>query len=103
MRSTTQDLLQALLQSAQDQLDAARRLDAAALDEATERRHAAAVAISAGPRIDPEAARPQVEAIRRIDSRLTRILRASERTFRRVMLTRDATYDRHGRLSEGRA
>lgn len=103
MNAATQALLAELLDCAAAQLDAACQLDAAALDAATERRHAAAVALSAGPRPDPEAIRPQVEAIRQLDVRLTRILAAGERTLKRVLLTPQQTYDRTGRMTAGRS
>ena len=100
MNATTQALLAELLDSAQAQLEAARTLDAAGLDTATDRRHAAVVAISAGARPDPAALRPHIEAIGRIDVRLMRILDAGDRTFRRVLLKSGQIYDKNGRLKK---
>jgi len=103
MNAHTQALLVEMRDSAVAQLEAACQLDAAALDAATERRHAAAVALSAGVRPDPDAIRDQVEEIRQLDIRLTRILKAGERTLSRVLLTPQQTYDRTGRMTTGRA
>ena len=102
MNDTNRALLRELRDSAEAQLEAARSLNATALDAATERRHAAVVAIAAGPRPDQDALREQVEAIRLIDTRLIRILDASSRTFKRVLIKPQTTYDRNGRMSEGR-
>ena len=102
MTDATQALLDDLLNSAEAQLEAARSLDAAGLDAASERRHAAVVAISAGPRPDPERLRSRIAAIQRVDARLIRILNAGDRTFRRVLLKGQQTYDRNGRMTEAR-
>ena len=88
-----------MLEAAEAQLQAARTLDASALDAATERRHASMVAINAGPRPDPEELRPLVEALAQIDKRLTRILEAGDRTFRRILIREQQTYNKFGRMS----
>ena len=101
MTDATKALLAELLEAAEAQLAAARTLDAAGLDAATERRHASMVAISAGPRIDPEELRPHFEALQQVDKRLTRILNAGDRTFRRVLIKDQQTYNKFGRMARG--
>ncbi len=102
MNRATEGLLADLLDRARSQLDAARSLDSARLHAATERRHAAIVALYTGPRLDPEVIRPHIEALQQLDVRLVRILNAGDRTLRRVLLKSQQTYDRRGRMSGGR-
>jgi hypothetical protein len=102
MTDATRALLAELIEAAEAQLAAARTLDAAGLDAATERRHASMVAINAGPRPDPEELRPYYDSLVQVDKRLTRILNAGDRTFRRVLIKDQQTYNKFGRMSGGR-
>jgi hypothetical protein len=60
------------------------------------------VAINAGPRPDPEELRPYYDSLVQVDKRLTRILNAGDRTFRRVLIKDQQTYNKFGRMSGGR-
>lgn len=100
---TVDQILDEALALAEIQLDAARRLDAAQLAEATERRADLVFEMrlikAAGPSAPPSDSR--VDALRAMDERLAAVLRSATETLGAATAPeRSATYGKRGLLKE---
>ncbi|MEL6344829.1 MAG: hypothetical protein AAFV53_17055 [Myxococcota bacterium] len=98
---STETLLEQILHAAQDQLQAARTLNAADLSAATERRAAllhTLQQVEDAP--DPSALPVIIGQLSRVDERMNRIFLAAQSAFARVSGD-NATYGRDGRMRGG--